>query len=354
MSDTQRLPMEIIFRIIDSVIDNPRAIYSPSDAVTKTLLSFTRVCRATHAHASNHLRRQCMFIDDPRRLADCVTYVAKTYPLVPEHGLADGTPIPSSLPGIRLCPITSLYLVSVLDGRGEHDFLHTAFLILSLFVLTRSNLKRLILDIPFKHYTVYAAVHASICMKTVKQTPLPSLIDAFALMPELEEFVSLRDPFPPAQDGSIIRVWAVWPKLRHLALHGPEIKPWFWFNISAAKRLETLILTDAGPAEGCLKSEYFSKTPCDTAETEPPTSLQVVFVAGPRSQLRDDTGKCCLPGRTEWPSIDPDNLFKVSLRDVPPFPSPSDDLPSHSDTREHMRAAALRGEIWDWQGDIVS
>ncbi|KAK0546493.1 hypothetical protein OC845_004571 [Tilletia horrida] len=77
--------MEIILHMIDRVIDNPRAIYSPSDDVTKTLLSLTRVCRATYAHASNHLRRHCMFIDDQKRLTDCVSYLKATNHIVPEY-----------------------------------------------------------------------------------------------------------------------------------------------------------------------------------------------------------------------------------------------------------------------------
>ncbi|KAK0547055.1 hypothetical protein OC846_003642 [Tilletia horrida] len=359
MSDTQRLPMEIILHIIGSIIDNPRAIYSRSDDVTKTLLSFTRVCQATYAHASDHLRRQCMLIEDERQLCDCITYLKATSHRVPEYGAVktDADNIPVSQSGVRLCPITSLCLTLTERRDGQSNYLRTMGRITELLTLVRPNLTRLILDISLEVYSPdFGELRLSWSPEVINAS-FRSYVEAFSSLKDLEEVVNLRDTtfFPSLETsrGEGGPVWIFWPNLRRFALLDAETDVWFWQDMRRAERLELLILGRAfWKTRNCFKTSYLEPGPSTTEATRPHTSLKVVLAASPQDQPRNNSGRCLLWGSSEWPAVDPDNLIMVSLHDLPP---PAFEARSpRSETHEHMRTAALRDEIWDWQGEIVS
>ncbi|KAK0547056.1 hypothetical protein OC846_003643 [Tilletia horrida] len=356
MGDTQRLPMEIILHIIDSFIDNPRAIYSPSDDVTKTLLSFTLVCRATYAHASNHLRRQCMFVDTEDRMKRCIYYLKATNHLVPEYNLCKIDDFQVSPPRVRLCPVPSRYLAITRSAERQLYDRSMTDSSTELLTLIRPGLKRLILDISFDCYCAPNGWGNVFPHPGQSSSAWPSFVAAFSSLTELEEVVSLQDStyFPCLEISWGIKrpVWALWPNLRRFALYAADTDyTSFWQNTRRAETLELLILGSPRTIRSCLKTAYLQPGPSDTEATKPPTPLKIVFAAAPQHQPRSDSGRCCLPWVSNWPSVDPDNLITVSLHDLPP---PAQAWSPRSEAREHMRTAALRDEIWDWQGEIVS
>lgn len=350
MSDVPKLPLELIFSIISSLLGDPQTIYSPSHSCTETLLSFTLVCRATYSVATNYLREQCLFIDDDRRLRDLIHTVESTRHRVQGYSGA-GTDIPKSLPiqpGSSLRPIASLYLSPF--GRTI-DNQPVAIWIRELFCLVHPTLRRLIIDMPLR--SLYPADDHLNVRKTLRE--------AFSMLTELEEFTSVRDELyldilePEWRTEKEMAVWTMWPKLRKLALYNVDADERFWKSVRNMRELDMVVLTRADGLEStCMKTEYFDTasggdsgdgTTVDGEEPALPRPLKVVIVNIESNQPN------YLGGRWKWDKVDPNNIMTVMTYDVPTS-FYGDENPIYL-CQQWVKMAALRGEIWGWEGDLV-
>lgn len=357
MSELPNLPLELIFHIIDSLLPgDPRTVLRPSGSVTKTLLSLTRVCRAIYPVASNHLRQHCLYIDNDRRLRDLIWCVESASTLSQngnKHKSNLSAPVPPSLPpGIALCPITSLYLAPF---GNSLDNLPTAIWIRELFCLIHPTLERLVIDIPLR--SLYPADDHLNVRKTLRE--------AFCLLTNLEEFVSVRDELfldllePEWRTEREMAVWRLWPRLKRLALYNVAADETFWASVGEMHDLETVVLTRADDLESvCIKTHYLdaSSTSAPTgdavsaAEAETQTKiktrpLKVVLVNISNQQPNH------LAGRENWTKVDPEDVVKVMLYDVPT--SFYGDENPWTLCQQWVKTASLRGKIWEWEGTLV-
>lgn len=351
MSDLPKLPLELIFSIIASLLGDPQIIYGPSHSSTETLLSFTLVCRATYSVATNYLREQCLFIDDDRRLRDLIHTVESTKHRVQGYSGA-GTDIPKSLPiqpGSSLRPIASLYLSPFARTIDNQPI---AIWIRELFCLVHPTLRRLVIDIPLR--SLYPADDHLNVRKTLRE--------AFSMLTELEEFTCVRDELyldiqePEWRTERETTVWTLWPKLRKLALYNVDADERFWKSVRGMKALDMVVLTRADGLEStCMKTEYFDTASggdasddtgtVDAEEPALPRPLKVVIVNISTNQPN------YLGGRWKWDKVDPNNIMKVMTYDVPTS-FYGDENPIYL-CQQWVKMAALRGEIWEWEGDLV-
>ncbi|KAI3392817.1 hypothetical protein diail_5166 [Diaporthe ilicicola] len=351
MSELPKLPLELIFSVIASLLGDRRTIHNQSHSSTKALLTFTLVCRATYPVATNYLREQCVFIDNDRRLRELIHTVEVTKHRVQGYSGA-GTDIPKSLsiqPGTSLRPIAGLYL----SPFGQTiDNQPTAIWIRELFCLIHPTLRRLVVDIPLR--SLYPADDHLNVRKTLR--------DAFSLLTGLEELVSVRDELyldllePEWRTEKEAAVWTMWPKLRRLALYNADADERFWKSVREMGELETLVLTRADGLEStCMKTEYFGIAPGNVAGDDTghvvdegpalPRPLKVVIANISNNQPN------YLAGRWKWDKVDPNNVIKVMTYDVPTS-FYGDENPIYL-CQAWVKMAALRGEIWEWEGDLV-
>lgn len=64
----QKLPNDILFIIIGLGVPNSTLVYAPRHTVTRTLLSWSRVCRSTHKLATRLLYQYCLYINSIKGL----------------------------------------------------------------------------------------------------------------------------------------------------------------------------------------------------------------------------------------------------------------------------------------------
>ncbi|KAK0554566.1 hypothetical protein OC846_002042 [Tilletia horrida] len=349
MGEIPRLPTEIISHIIASVVDESGTIYSASHTVTKTLLSLTLVSRATYVFASNHLRRQCMFIDDRKRLRDCVAYLKATDHLVPEYNSGKTKGTKAVPPGPQLWPITSLYLAPI---AGDLIPRQTLGHIIELCTLIRPSLKRLIVDMPWQF----------------ARQPDPSIDSdalkiAFSSLTELQDLVNLTNYYPPNYSvvapsvayeyvGGYLPEISRWPKLRRLALLDGVPTSSLWENLRSSRALETFVFAkSSNPGYAWLKSYLgAARLEAPTAGTKPERPLKIVFAAQPQHPDMRDNGEGTARLVSAKGLVDPDNLVSFSLYE---YWAPAASKPAR-ESFEYVKAAALRDELWEWEGQTIS
>src|SRR3569623_101627 len=157
----------------------------------------------------------------------------------------------------------------------------------------------------------------------------------------LEEFVSVRDElyldvFEADLQIDEPEVWTMWPYLRRLALYNVDTSKDFWAKAAGMAHLETILLTRAdGLPELCAKTAYFSKTN---------RSLRLVLVNVSSDQPP------AIP-QSSWTTVDPHNTMRIETYDVPTsFYGDEDEVEL---CQAWVKAGALRGVLWDWEGAEV-
>ncbi|KAL2870255.1 uncharacterized protein BJX67DRAFT_279019 [Aspergillus lucknowensis] len=194
------LPPELILRIVECVIpSSPPVAFPPRHVVTRTLLSFTLVCKLTSRVAKQLLMKHCLYIVYGDRLGELLLH---TGPLSIFRGQSRRPP---SGVGLFLSPFPPRYLNSPCIAWQVH---HLASIICG-------SLTRLVIDMPLRE--LYP--EHDVCQVR------PVLRQAFARMTMLEEFCSVRDELylstiPRIQEPAI---WSFWPRLKRLALYNVDI-----------------------------------------------------------------------------------------------------------------------------------
>jgi hypothetical protein len=237
------LPADILLYIIDFIV--PATIHSPialchRNTITKTILSLTLTSRIIYPTARRLLYTHCLYINTPRRL----------------HGLLKTLSDPSdpSKPfrnNEHLLPyITSLYLRPFASYTTIKD-LSIATAVRNLLFILSPHLRRVLIDMPLRSY--YPEDDALGIR--------PILRSAFADLPALEEFCSVRDELyldtlvAPSEEWL---VWSLWPKLRTIALYNVDVlNHRFWEGLRQLENIETVVLTRSdGLEEVDIKREW--------------------------------------------------------------------------------------------------
>ena len=309
-----KLPPELLLQVIDSGLPrNTQLILSANDIVTKTLLSWTVVSRATYAHASKQLRERCVYLDSSRRLANLLLCLPRVVPTLP-------LPLP-------LNHITSMYLAPF--GKTLDDQ-PTAMWVRELFFAVSSSLTRLVVEMPFK---TLDRMSDHLSVRNI-------LREGFASLNKLQEFVSLGDfPSLRIQDGQM-DIWRHWPDIQRLAVFGAPLNArLFWVNIVSLRKLDTLVLAKAQHVlETNMKKEYVEA--CD-ASLDRDIKVMLMDVA---YDVRDVES-------TDWEKYDPEDRIVVQMFEVPT--SYYGDESALEVVTSWVKRGAVQGTLWEWNGGRV-
>ncbi|RDA94128.1 hypothetical protein CP533_6620 [Ophiocordyceps camponoti-saundersi (nom. inval.)] len=311
-----RLPMELLLRIVECVVPaNPRALMPASDTATKTLLSLTRVSRATHGHASKLLRQRCLYVDSSRRLGCVLACMARLVPTLP--------------PVVSLRHVTSLYLAPF---GPSLDHLPTAEWTRDLLCEMAETLRRLVVHMPFGSLDPVVDEHLAV-RRALRQ--------GFEQLTRLDEFVCLGEYPALSVPEAHTDVWRLWPKLRRLALFGvPVDSHWLWWDIATLPELAHVVLARPQHVQSTnIKDEYFHKLPRHDPRLG--RSIKIVLLDAAYEMANLDTAR--------WRDIDPSGHMTVEVYEVP-VPFYGDETPQELVT-DWVKRGALQGTLWSWSGD---
>lgn len=319
----QRLPNELILQVIEGLFPastaQVAAIFPASSKITKTLLSFTRVSRATYEFSARLLRERCMHIDSSRRLSLVLLQIA-------------APPLETLPPAFSLKCITSLYLSPF--GRTLDDQ-PLALWVRELFCEVCNTLKRLVVDLPLGSLSVYDD-HLNV---------RPTLTDGFSRLVNLEQLVFLRSypslifKAPTATEDC----WSLWPKLTHVALfNAPVDSSWLWYDIAKSRQLEQVVLARSLGLEGTNIKEMYRNV------LEPNETMELRSVKITMADVENDMAEITT---TRWAEYDRNGSITVAKYYIPTsFYGDEDETTLCCDW---VKAAAVNGSIWGWEGEPV-
>ncbi|KAJ4217587.1 hypothetical protein NW759_008896 [Fusarium solani] len=354
-----RLPIEILVMIVELPIQkDSKAILRASDPITKWLLAFTRVCKATYPTASKLLWRYCLCIDSKQRALDFMRFLANPlyYPprdpwkvrdearlflapfpqqIEPQDSDGESEPeVPSapeeaepqtiepqepsnygSNPSRPMNSADSDDSSEVSDSSDDSSVrsfifryppsplndLETARTTHGILATLAPILKTLIIDMPLR------SLHPSNDEKGIRKI----LRRGFEALVNLEEFVSVHDnlflaaTLTPSMEEN---VWSTyWPKLRRLSLFGQEVDEALWATMAKARHLETVILSGPTPhyyqdPGWDIKGHWFEYLP---GKRRYPRKLSLVLLncTGQEADLRRFAAS--------WKKLDPKNRLNI-------------------------------------------
>ncbi|GJN68541.1 hypothetical protein PLIIFM63780_001276 [Purpureocillium lilacinum] len=315
---TPRLPTELLLHVVECVLPaNSRALLPPWHSSTRTLLSLTRVSRATYGHASKLLRQRCVYVDSGPRLAALLLCMPRLVPTLP--------PV---LPALR--NVTSLYLAPFGPSLDDQP---TAVWVRELLCEVCETLRRLVVQMPFGSLDPLDD-HLNV-RRTLRQ--------GFEQLTGLDEFVCLGEYPALSVPEAPTDVWRLWPGLRRLALFGvPADSHWLWWDVATLPELGHVVLARARRlGETNIKDEYFHKLPRGDARLG--RRIRVVLLDAAWEVPELDTAR--------WADVDPDGRMTVEVHEVP-VPFYGDETPQELVTG-WVKRGALDGSLWEWTGERV-
>ncbi|KAH7263001.1 hypothetical protein BKA59DRAFT_41982 [Fusarium tricinctum] len=400
------LPVEVILLIIEHLIPDsagPRPILPAISPITKALLAFTAVSRATHLTASRLLWQNCLYIDSRERLralresvsqtsviAGCTPWEAYTptriflcpislteditgsrYSPVDDEASSidrldttpDGEPVPLGFETTadgneqslrnrsddpddpRLVPESPMY--SDLQNLSLVEDVREV-----LFTLA-PVLKTLVVDMPLRNLYREDDHHG---IRKILREGFEALVD-------IEEIVSVRDELYLDSTGGFEdpQVWIRWPKLKRMALYNVSADEELWQNMLLCPQLETAIFTRADDVEYDeylinIKREWSRAWVTGTSRAATTNSGQGRY-PGPEITIAFCNTAPELPNFdsyvSSWHTMDPEN--KICVLTVPTdtiyFGQTPRDHPWQNDpigvSQEWVRNRALTGTLWE-------
>ncbi|KYK56878.1 hypothetical protein DCS_03884 [Drechmeria coniospora] len=312
-----KLPTELILHIIDCVLPaNPKALLPPSHLSTRTLVSLTRVSRATYSQATRLLRQRCVYVDSSRRLADVLLCMSRLVPTLPAV--------------LSLRHLTSLYLAPFVSSLDDPP---TAVWVRELFCEVGDTLRRLVVQMPFSSLDPLDD-HLS-----VRRT----LREGFEQLTKLEEFVCLGEYPALSVPEAHTDVWRLWPSLQRLVLFGvPMNSHWLWWDIATLPELAHVVLARPQQLESTnIKDEYFHKLP--RKDPRLGRKIKVVLLGAAYEFPEVNTRR--------WKEIDPSEMMTVEVYEVPTSYY-GDETPQELVTN-WIKRGALSGTLWGWSGNKI-
>lgn len=307
-SEVQRLPPELILHVIEGLLPNGRAILPASSSATKTLLSFTLVSISTHELSTRLLRERCMHLDSSWRLS--LVLLTMSAPRL--------STLPSVLP---LKCITSLYL----SPYGKHlDEQPMALWIRELLCEVCGSLRRLVIDWPMNTLPPWDD-HLNV---------IPTLADGLHRLAKLEELVVLRNyPY-------LITNWTILKSLRRVVLFDAHVDTFLlWRDIFNCRSLEQVVFVRPAVVE----LAYVKEKAQDFLSAATSKRLKVTL-ANVENEMPEVV-------TTRWAEYDPENRMTVEKYYIPTSFYGDDD--TSIVCCDWVEEAALRGSIWDWEGQPV-
>lgn len=246
----QKLPNEILFIIIEFGVLNSTAVHAPHHTATRTLVSWSQVCRSTHKIASRLLYQHCLYIDSTRCLL-ALSYSIKARGIepcsnkVPQNSRcfcwkyilnSDGTFHHSGAPrriflNLTLTSATSpstsgtnelpsLGEISRIgdDTSSSHSNEAISMAVRDLFLAASPALQHLVAIIQLDALNLE---DKNGCVRSL-------LHEGFSYLTSLEEFTTIRDKLytpPKGLSDEKMPTWeAWWPKLQRLRLYHPNMR----------------------------------------------------------------------------------------------------------------------------------
>ncbi|KAH8180102.1 hypothetical protein LIA77_01621 [Sarocladium implicatum] len=304
-----RLPLELIIQIIEAVPPNREVILPPSSVVTKTLLSLTRVSRATYRPATMVLRQQCVYINSSIRLSSLLICMKRF--------------VPSLETPMKLQHITSLYLAPFGPTLDDEP---TANGVCELLGEVSTTLRRLVISMPFSTLSVW---NDHLNLRGILREGLSQLTN-------LEEFACIGDyPLLTGPDEST-DIWRLWPQLTKVMLFGVPLEShWLWWDIATLEHLRHVVLVRPKQTEPRVnvKARYFRTLPAGDERLQRKVKLVLMHrVRGDDddddsyNDLIEDTSAWGLPrghpdylelDKSNWDEIDPEETMEVICYGVP-------------------------------------
>jgi hypothetical protein len=304
MNGVLPLPVELILHVITCLLPDGNEILPPGHVVTKTLVSFTLVCRETRRMANRYLRERCIYLNDDKRLSSLLLQV----PQRPDLQKIDAA------------------FLAPFDWTIDDQPIATW--VRELLFYTASSLKRLIVDIPFR----------SLWPENDHLDVRRIIREGFQRLECIEEFVSIQDELYLAQRDET-PVWRSWPRLKHLALYNVLVDEFFWGHVAKAPCLETVVLTRADRLRECeLKKAYRRYT------NRP---IKVLIVDVDEDQVR--FGNMV---RFAWTVDDPEKKMTVMLSNLE-HSMQYTGLDARETCQKWIRIEAERGTLWSREGEVV-
>lgn len=308
------LPLELIYQIMDYFLpENPNALLPASDIRTRTLLSFTRVCRVTYPLATTYLMRHCVYLDSRTRLARFV------------NSLERSAETPTGRD--RFNNVTAMYL-AMFSGGDDTTMVMQARQTRALLCGLHGTLKRLVVDIEMLGREP---------RRDPRKIRVP-LREGFAMLTELEELVFLGIDL----DLSIFRpcakepvMWTMWPKIRRASLAFPHTAPGFWRDVALMPMLDSLVLSQPLGFDDNCKTEFFQ-------HADRPIKVVLVNVSAEQPDMVQ---------RRNWKLVDPEGKMRVLVYDVPTS-FYGDESPGDL-CRDWIKRSALDGTLWGWSGTLL-
>lgn len=333
-----RLPAELLLQIVDDVVpQKANALLPASHPATKTLLSLTRTCHATHARAQKLIQERCVILDTRRRLVCFLRYVKE----------AEGS---SALPQSARFPahhVTAMYLSPFFRAEDDND---TASQVAELLGMVSASLRRLSIRMP-SPLTCNDSSPTCVCRTLHKGfRQLRDRLEEFvclSMFPGLELTTGGRGmgQAPPA--GADIGS-PLWPQLRRLSLFGVELdNERLWEAMAMMPQLTDVVL--ARPAHVgavSLKHAFFDAGSKIVSVGEKFDQSRLL-----RLMMMDAVFDIREVHADGWEEIDPHDMMTVEVYEVPT--SYYGDETVQQAVASWVTRGARSGQIWDWRGEVV-
>lgn len=328
------MPREIVLQIIESVVPaNPDSLFPTSHVVTKTLLAFTLVCRATHRRARQLLQERCIFLNTAER---AVRYL-NCLKLSESNGSSSKDYF---FPMRRITAMMLLPANDVEDPEGQ-----TPPSAWDLILESQQTLRKLLLAIPLQW-------HLSVLKHPLGTEALAKRLEG---LDRLEEFVSIDKHWVfDKMDETLAfargerSLWSMWTKLERLLLCGMDLEERsVWDNVVALPRLREVIF--AMPHEiyrTNVKLDYsdaVERAAQKGKAVDRGRRLRVMIMEVPYDANDLNTYR--------WPELDPKGLVTVEVYKVPT--SYYGDEEDEEVILSWIERGTRTGELWEWRGEVA-
>ncbi|KAF2738618.1 hypothetical protein EJ04DRAFT_41508 [Polyplosphaeria fusca] len=298
------LPIELVLNVVTCCLPNNDEILIPSDPVTKTLVSFTLVCKETRRLANRYLRERCIYLDDDKRLSSLLLQVP-------------------TRPDLR--KIEWVFLAPFNESIDDQP---TSTWVRELLFYTSATLRRLVVDIPFR----------SLYPENDHLDVRRILREGFKRLECIEEFVSVQDELY-LNEWPDTPVWANWPKLKRLALYNVMADDMFWESVAKSQQLDTVVLTRADSLRDANMKEEYRK------HTARPLKVLIVNV-------QDDQVRFGNMIRFNWDIVDREKRMTIMLTNVE-YSFEYTNMDVREACWKWIRIEAERGTLWSREGEVV-
>ncbi|KAM0346657.1 hypothetical protein ACHAPU_005369 [Fusarium lateritium] len=394
MESNTKLPIEVILLVIEHLTPDaagPQPILPGVSIITKSLLAWTTVSRATYPIASRLIWQNCLYIDTRERLcafrefvsqrsvitgrtpceaygptkmflspfSSVIGYTGSEYspescpsPLyISSGGALETTDDDPDTEPLRYNPYEPDFPEYVPDDliQSKLQDLQTVQNVREVLLTLAPVLKALVVDMPLR----------SLYPEDDHQGVRKLLREGFEALTVIEEIVSVQDELYLAtkRDYTEPQVWTHWPKLKRMALYNVVAEGETWQNMLLCPQLEMGVFTRADSIDTLsphqdVKREWLKAW---AAGISMPSSNEGPY-QGPEIAMAFCNQRSELPGFDrlvpQWHEMDPEN--RICILTVPTDSAYAEQANGEDGvddpiwvSQEWIRGRALAGTLWD-------